>query len=246
MKRLQFHRAVMILLLALSIIFFFLEYLIFHNLKEETFLIFQDLTFLPVEILLVTFILDRILRSREKQERLEQVRIVISAFFSEIGTDALSGIGGTISDRGQLAEKLDMKAAWGAKDFAAAAEAVKGIKLHAEPDAERLTALRAGLSPHKAYLLQMFSNPNLLEHDTFTDMLWAVYHLIDELESREEFSALPASDIRHLAGDITRAYGLLAVEWVQHMRYLKERYPYLWSIAVRKNPFADNGIVVRE
>ncbi|MEL7603647.1 MAG: hypothetical protein AAGU77_10885 [Bacillota bacterium] len=246
MKRLKFNQIIVIVLLALSVIFFFVQYLIFHNLEEEAFLVFQDLTFLPVEILLVTFILDRILHSREKQERMQQVRIVMSAFFSEMGTDVLSGIGEMIPDKAELKDKLDMKAGWNAKDFAAVSDALKHIKLYAIPDAKRLAALRDSLSPGKGYLLQMFSNPNLLEHDTFTDMLWALYHLIDELENREDFSALPESDLRHIGGDITRAYGLLTFEWVQHMRYLKERYPYLWSIAVRKNPFGNSGIIVRE
>jgi len=246
MKRLKFNQIIMIGLLALSVIFFILQFEIFHNVEESGFLFFQDLMFLPLHILLVTFILDRILHSREKQERLQQVRIVISAFFSEIGTDALFDMGGVISDRKTLADKLDMNAGWHGKDFAAAAAAVKDMKLHAEPDAVHLTALRETLSPRKDYLLQMFSNPNLLEHDTFTDMLWALYHLIDELENREDFFALPASDLKHLDGDITRAYGLLAREWVEHMKYLKERYPYLWSIAVRKNPFAQNSIVITE
>jgi hypothetical protein len=129
---------------------------------------------------------------------------------------------------------------------AAAVQAVKSHVFTAAPDARNLREMRDGLSKRKAHLLQMFANPNLLEHDAFTDMLWAVYHLIDELENREDFSALPASDLKHLAGDITRAYSLLALEWVQHMKYLKARYPYLFSIAARKNPFADNSIVVWE
>ena len=246
MKRIRFNQAIVIILIALSFFFFLLQYLIFKNLNEEMFLLFQDLTFLPIEILLVTFILDRVLRGREKQERLQQVRIVISAFFSEIGTDALTGINETVAGSEHLRDSLDMKASWAAKDFATAATAVKASKLHSEPDPEHLIAMREVLTPKKAYLLQMFSNPNLLEHDTFTDMLWAVYHLIDELESREDFHTLPPSDFKHLGGDITRACGLLALEWVEHMRYLKEQYPYLFSIAVRKNPFAENSIIVKD
>jgi hypothetical protein len=78
MKRLRFNHAVMMILTALSAVFFVLQYLIFRDIEEETFLLFQDLMFLPIEILLVTFILDRILRSREKQEKLQQIHIVIS------------------------------------------------------------------------------------------------------------------------------------------------------------------------
>ena len=244
MKRFRFRHAIIIILIALSVIFFVLQLLIFHNIEESGFLFFQDLMFLPLEILLVTFILDRILRNREKQERLQQIHIVISAFFSEIGTDALREVGVAISDRQQIAEKLDMKAGWGAKEFGEAAAAIKGHVFHASPDAHTLEVLRLQLPQKKNYLLQMFSNANLLEHSTFTDMLWALYHVIDELESREDFGVLPHADLGHFGGDLTRAYGLLAFEWVNHMKYLKDRYPYLWSIAVRKNPFAQNSIMV--
>lgn len=92
----------------------------------------------------------------------------------------------------------------------------------------------------------MFANPNLLEHDTFTDMLWALYHLIDELESRPDVSALPASDISHLGGDMARAWGLLVSEWIGYMKHLKHRYPYLWSLAVRKNPFTQSSVIIEE
>lgn len=42
---------------------------------------------------------------------------------------------------------------------------------------------------------------------------------------------------RHLAGDVDRVYGLLARFWLEYMRYLKGNYPYLFSLAVRTNPF---------
>lgn len=246
MKRMRFNHAVMMILIVLAAIFFVLQLLIFHNIEETGFLFFQDMMFLPLHILLVTFILDRIISTREKRERLQQIHIVISAFFSEIGTGALLSIGAAITDRKQYTEKLDMKQSWGDREFAGAAEFIKGHVFRAAPDVQTLVALRMVLPQKKGYLLQMFSNPNLLEHDAFTDMLWALYHLTDELENRDDFSALPEADIRHLSGDITRAYGLLTLEWVNHMKYLKMRYPYLWSIAVRKNPFTQNSIIVSE
>jgi hypothetical protein len=39
---------------------------------------------------------------------------------------------------------------------------------------------------------------------------------------------------------------LLVLEWVSYMRYLKEHYPYLFSLAMRTNPFdAEASPVVR-
>jgi hypothetical protein len=41
----------------------------------------------------------------------------------------------------------------------------------------------------------------------------------------------------HLGGDIKRALGRLLGEWVDYMHHLKVEYPYLFSLAVRTNPF---------
>ncbi len=34
-----------------------------------------------------------------------------------------------------------------------------------------------------------------------------------------------------------RFYGLLTAEWLDYVRHLQENYPYLFSLAVRTNPF---------
>jgi hypothetical protein len=34
-----------------------------------------------------------------------------------------------------------------------------------------------------------------------------------------------------------RSYILLISEWLDYMRHLKENYPYLFSFAMRTNPF---------
>jgi hypothetical protein len=141
---------------------------------------------------------------------------------------------------------LNMNAKWTDKMFDDAADAARKAAWHAWADADTLARLKAFLPQKKAGILAMFANPNLLENDRFTDMLWALYHLIDELESRGDISALPKSDANHLGGDMARAYALLVSEWVGYMKYLKKRYPYLWSLAVRKNPFEDNSIIISE
>ena len=41
----------------------------------------------------------------------------------------------------------------------------------------------------------------------------------------------------HLEGDIVRIYRLLVLEWVNYMRYLQSNYGYLFSLAMRMNPF---------
>ena len=93
------------------------------------------------------------------------------------------------------------------------------------------------LRERRDFLLRLLENPNLLDHEAFTAALRAVFHLLEELDHREDFSSLPDSDIDHLEGDARRAYALLVQQWIDYMVYLKERYPYLFSLALRTNPF---------
>ncbi len=77
----------------------------------------------------------------------------------------------------------------------------------------------------------------MLEHETFTELLRAVFHLKEELLNRGELKGLPGSDLEHLEGDVKRAYSLLVYEWIAYMEYLKINYPYLFSLSMRTNPF---------
>jgi hypothetical protein len=71
-----------------------------------------------------------------------------------------------------------------------------------------------------------------------------VFHLTEELASREDLKKLPHTDYDHLAGDIKRAYVLLVHEWLDYMEHLKDNYPYLFSLAMRTNPFDQDASVI--
>jgi hypothetical protein len=106
-----------------------------------------------------------------------------------------------------------------------------------EIEAGALNDLREFLLEKREFLLRLLENPNLLEHDKFTDMLWAITHLTEELSHRGGVYELPASDYKHLAGDVKRAYQRTIAEWLEYMEHLHASYPYLYSLAVRTNPF---------
>jgi hypothetical protein len=57
------------------------------------------------------------------------------------------------------------------------------------------------------------------------------------LESRESIGQLPESDYKYLAGDIKRTYILIVHEWLRYVKHLKENFLYLFSLAMRMNPF---------
>ncbi|MEI6727941.1 MAG: hypothetical protein WCN81_17205, partial [Actinomycetes bacterium] len=70
----------------------------------------------------------------------------------------------------------------------------------------------------------------------FTDLLWAVTHVAEELHARGDFEHLPDPDRAHLAVDVKRAYTLLGIQWLDYLRHLQTQYPFLFSLAVRTNP----------
>lgn len=78
----------------------------------------------------------------------------------------------------------------------------------------RLPELNAFLQSKSDLLLRLLENPLILEHEAFAETLRAVFHLADELAARRTFDKIPPSDLEHLAGDIRRAYGALALQLV--------------------------------
>ena len=97
--------------------------------------------------------------------------------------------------------------------------------------------LKALLLDKRTFMLRLLENPNLLEHESFTDLLLATFHLTEELALRADLRRLPKADYNHLSTDIKRAYVLLIGEWLAYVKHLRSEYPYIFSLMMRTNPF---------
>jgi hypothetical protein len=237
MKYNSWYLIIAISLLAFSALFYVLQISIFHNSHDTFFYMLQDLAFVPINVLLVTIFLDRLMKKRAKQALLNKMNMVIGVFFNEIGIDLIKVLGLFARDIHEINKGLQISSKWKDKDFN---EVMKGFSIKADQltlGSQNLAILKDFLEKKKDGLLNMLANPNLLEHDTFTNLLWAVFHLADELHHRSDFTGLPKSDLDHLRGDMVRAYLLIVSEWASYMKHLKKDYPYLFSLAVRTNPF---------
>jgi hypothetical protein len=131
--------------------------------------------------------------------------------------------------------------AWTDKDFATAQQQVRTHGFSIDARRPELAALKQFLIERRSCLLALLENPNLLEHETFTDLLWAVSHLTEELAYRPQLQGLPDSDYAHLSGDLQRAYTLLIYEWLAYVKHLRDNYPYMYSLVVRMNPFVPDA-----
>jgi len=165
-------------------------------------------------------------------------------FFSEVGTGFLRDFSGFMDNYEELAARLRVDGSWTARDFRAAAAFLNGFDIRVDADSGDLANLKAFLREKRAFLLGLLENPNLLEHDEFSDLLWAIFHLTEELGARERLEGVPQTDLEHLSGDTRRVFGVLTQEWLRYMKHLKEDYPYLFSLAVRTNPMNPEARVV--
>ncbi|AEG18275.1 hypothetical protein [Methanobacterium paludis] len=232
-----------LLLVLASAILYATNFLIFHDTHDLFFYISIDIAFVPIEVLLVVMVIEAAIGEREKNIMLEKLNMVIGAFFSEVGTDLLKDISEFDSRSGEIKKSLIIKDNWSQKDFLEAEKFINdyNYKLDIEgTDPNSISFLKntqSFLINKRKFLLALLENPNLLEHETFTELLRAVFHLTEELENREDMTKLPESDYKHLNLDTERAYNLLIYEWLQYMEHLMNNYPYLFSLALRTNPF---------
>jgi hypothetical protein len=209
----------------------------FGRLGDIEFYTVLDLAFIPINVLIVSLVVERVLVVREKAVLLNKLNMVIGAFFSEVGTDLLQRLAAFDTAIEETREHLRFDASWTPKDFASARSQLAAHDHRLEFERGDVDALKECLVAHRQFLLRLLENQNLLEHESFTEALWAVFHLTEELDARRDLTDLPPMDLKHVEVDAMRAYESLLSEWLGYLRHLKAQYPFLYSFAVRTNPF---------
>ncbi len=228
---------VSLIFIAASALTYTLHYLIFRDIHHIFIYMIGDFGFLFLDVLLVVLFIERVLTRKEKQALRKKLNMVIGSFFSEVGLNLLDRFNVFVENSDDLAQQLKVMDNWGKKDFNRAAYAAKEFKYQMKIDKERLCELRDYLVSKRPFLLRLLENPNLLEHEDFTDLLWAVFHLSEELEYRgNQLKSLPEEDYKHLAIDLKRSYSRITTAWLSYMKHMNQSYPFLFSLASRINP----------
>lgn len=226
-----------IILIILSALVYYIHFLIFRDARHIFSYLISDIAFVFLEVFLVTLVVHNLLAYREKQALFKKMNMVIGAFFSEIGRELIKFCIVFDAQSNCLAKKLIVRSEWTDLQFKQLQKELTGYACNVDCKKGDLSGLRNLLVSKRNFLLALLENQNLLEHESFTDLLWAVFHLTEELEGRRELNNLTPADYEHLCGDIKRAYRLLLGQWLLYMKHLKADYPYLFSLAMRTNPF---------
>lgn len=240
-RKLVLNKMLMVaVLFSISMALYGVDYVLLgDNLKELAVGFLGNFAFLPIYVIIVTLMIERVLKERERQAVMRKLNMVIGVFFSEVGNRLLKELSAFVVSSDQLKSHLMINGAWKEPEYEAALNYLRRNEIAIESSCCDKIGLKTFLVEKRSFLVSLLENQNLLEHEEFTDLLWAVFHLVEELEARDSFDEMPQSDIDHINGDIKRVFGHLSREWVMYMRHLKQDYPYLFSLAVRLNPMID-------
>lgn len=226
-------------LVLLSLIFYGLDFSLFHDGTNEFIWFLRTLSFMPIEVLLVTLVIQKIIDERDRQNKMQKLNMVIGLFFSEVGRELLARVIPVDSARDEKKQRLRMDASWTEADFQRAI-------LESEKEGKELLVsrtffiqLKEFLSHRRDFMVKLLENSSLLEHESFSELLTYIFHLIEELDMRPELEKICEKDLAHLEGDLRRSYGKLLTEWLRYLSHQKKEYPYLYSFSVRTNPFED-------
>ncbi|MCQ2961254.1 MAG: hypothetical protein MJ235_02775 [archaeon] len=231
-----------IIMFILAVVIFLARYLIFGDGEEIIAYLWKHIGFIPIDILIVAFLLEGIMGKKEHEAILEKIDMLMGTFFSEIGNDLIAELSKVNANKINTENLKDIRN-WDDKYYDNKMKELKanGVDFKADiPKEDReefLNSIHSILVEKREFLVNLINNPNLLEKDEFSSLLLALLHLEEELSRRGEFSDINDADFNHLNGDMKRVYSKLVYEWVYYLKYLNKYYPYMISLAIRTNPF---------
>lgn len=240
MGKLRDNVVLAIILMGSSAIIYFIQNAIFHEPSQTAFYILQDMAFMPFQALIATLVIDGFLKIQEKRRKIKKINVVISTFFVDAGVNIMMAMSKFNQNNNEVCKIIKIEKLIDSKGLIIKKDLGK-FKYNFYADPSKLDELAAIMDKNKGFLLNLLENQNLLEHESFTDMLWAVFHVIDELKSRGDLKKLSNDEIMHISEDMLRAYTAMVMEWISYIIYLKDEYPFLYATAIRKNPFYQGG-----
>ncbi|MDO5850820.1 MAG: hypothetical protein Q4P14_06340 [Methanobacteriaceae archaeon] len=229
-----------IIFLIATIIIYGAFILFYGDSHEVVHYIWLHLGFIPLDLLLLTLILDEVLSKKEKEALHEKLDLIVGSFFSEMGNELISLLSDI--DENEIPSLKFIKD-WDLEDFDKSLKYLKDntfkikINMSEEEKIIFLSNLREFLMGEREFLVSLINNATLLEKEEFSELILATFHLCEELELRDDLSQVSKVDFIHLVGDMNRVYNCLIYEWVRYLKHLKKHHPYMISLSIRTNPF---------
>ena len=218
-------------LVLLSLLLHYAHYLIFRDAHHTLIFLFADIAFIPMEVFFTTLIIDRMLEKREKNHFLEKLNMMIGVFYTEIGTNMLTELVKGDENIGELINSNICAKNWDDNTCKELKNKLEKHEFNLNINKLDIDTLKRILSSNKDFLINLIINENVHEHEEFTEMLMALLHVREEMETRC-CNEIQPFELEHLASDMSDAYKYLTIEWCQYMNYLSKNYPRLFVKAL--------------
>lgn len=226
-------------LFVMSAVLYAIQLGIFSDPNSTLFYMLQDWAFLPVQIALVTIVVGTIINEKEKSERLSKTIIIASAFFHDFGCQLLHEVIHTLDRESEIPD-LNIDESWEEKDFCRALKEIRDWNPVMSVNSINLMKLKHVLQERRLSILVISSNPVLLDHEDFSDMLMNIFHMSDELNARDDFENMSDAERTHLNTDMGRLFIALSINWMCHMQHMQSEYPALYLLEARNSPFKND------
>ena len=109
--------------------------------------------------------------------------MVIGTFFSTAGTDLLTYFSDHDPGMQDLRKDLRISESWKEADFKRVSTTLEGYTCTVTIGEINLADLKNFLTLKEDFMVRLLENPMLIEHESFTELLQAVFHLTAELRT---------------------------------------------------------------
>jgi len=160
------------------------KFFFFTGRRTHYFIFFRTWHSLPVNALIVVVVLDKLLKWHERQSMLKKMNIVIGVFFSEMGIRLLTMFSSFDKAGQEIRKDLLIGDRCRTRIMRSPEKNIKKIDFAIDARNGNLQEMHDYFVQQRSFVLALMENPNLLEHESFTDMLLAASHLMEELSMK--------------------------------------------------------------
>lgn len=180
---------------------------------------------------------EMLLNKRETSLRIRKLQMILGSFFGELGNELLDYLVNAefASPKNQQGKIVCRN--WDNLKFTQLLKEMQEFTYHVDPQKVDFGILKPMLAKNREHLANLIENPVIIDHESFAELIQAIYHLTEELGYRHDPEHTTENDRKHLITDTNRIFKRLVIEWLLYMKNLKDTYPYLFSLAQRTNPF---------
>jgi hypothetical protein len=224
-----------------SAVLYFFNFLLYGDAHRLMELFTEELAFMPVYVFITAVFAERMLSRSEKAEMSRRTNALVGTFYNEIGYGIIKKLIKFDSNFDNLKAKVSINSGWDSQKFKAVHRLAETYTYGAPKGKEDILEIGELLSAKKDFMLIMMSNASLLEKDEFSELLLSVNHIHEALRTIEDIFAISDDLTDHIHSDLERTYRSLIGVWVSYMSFIKKEDPYLYMLAIGKNPFSGSA-----